>query len=84
MYSYTNFFLEGAGEAETNKGTRQGARSSCYLFIIFINELIKHMKNTFHPKPVIGNIHSLLHADDALTMATTFDLLCSKLKESEK
>ena len=53
MYSYTKFFLEGAGEAETNKGIRQGAASSCYLFIIFINGLIQYMKSSFDFEPVI-------------------------------
>ena len=42
---------------------------------IYIDNLVKDLKDNFYLEPVIENNHSILYSDDALVMATTFELL---------
>ena len=45
LYSSTKVFYDGVGEFVSTSGIRQGASSSVYLFIIFINGLFIHRFN---------------------------------------
>ena len=67
LYRTTKVFFDGS-EFVSTAGIRQGASSSVYLFIVFINGLFKHLRNMFANSVIFGPIHSLIHADDTLVI----------------
>ena len=66
LYSNTNVLLQETGTFTATRGIRQGASSSVYIFIIFINELFEHLRN-------------LIHADDTILLDTNYAVLKSKI-----
>ena len=42
------------------RGVRQGLSSSCFSFIIFVNELIKRVKNACQPEPFLQWLHIVM------------------------
>ena len=44
---------------ETKCGIRQGAPSSSWLFIVFIDDLIKFLRENCDPEPLLNRIHCL-------------------------
>ena len=73
-----NFYGQSTSRFETCSGIRQGAASSVFLFIVFINDLICYLKNKCIEEPLIGTMHSLLHADDTAILSTDRDLFIKK------
>ena len=59
MYSKTVSVIENIGTIICTIGIRQGAVSSCYIFIIFINSIISMLKTKFSTNNIYGEIHSL-------------------------
>ena len=47
IYSQTNVYLRGIGSFRSTTGIRQGASSSVYLFIVFINGLFSHLMDQY-------------------------------------
>ena len=79
LYSVTHVFFNGIGEFCSTCGIRQGASSSVYLFIIFINGLFKFLRGKFADSNIYGCIHSLIHADDTLVLDETYNGLKEKV-----
>ena len=75
---YTSFYGQSSKIFETCSGIRQGAASSVFLFIVFINDLIKYLKRKCIEEPLIGTMHSLLHADDTAIISTNRLLFITK------
>ena len=75
LYRTTKVFFDGVDEFESTSGTRQGASSSAYLFIIFINGLFKHLRDKFDESAIYGLIHCLIHADDTLIIDETLSFI---------
>ena len=73
-----SFYGQNSDKFETSSGIRQGASSSVFLFIVFINDLILYLKNRCVIEPLIHNLHSLLHADDTAILSTNRDLFRTK------
>ena len=69
-YKVTRCVLKGFGKLsdlfQTFSGIRQGAPSSVILFIIFMDDVIKILKEKCVNEFLIANLHSFLHADDTL------------------
>ena len=61
-------------------GVRQGAPSSCLLFVIYIDEMIKMMKNAIARDGFLGCLHALLLMDDTVVLATSREMCEAKLK----
>ena len=61
-------------------GVRQGAPSSCLLFIIYIDEMVKMIKRAIGNDGFLGMLHALLLMDDTILLATTRDMCEAKLK----
>ena len=78
IYSQTNVHLKGIGSFISTIGIRQGASSSVYIFIIFINGLFKHLSDRFMESTIYGSINNLIHADDTLVLDENLNTL--KLK----
>ena len=71
--------LQETGTFTATRGIRQGASSSVYIFIIFINELFEHLRNIYGVNYIIGTIHNLIHADDTILLDTNYAVLKSKI-----
>ena len=67
-------------EFQTLSGIRQGATSSSILFISFMDDLIEYLKAKCAPENLIGELHSLLHADDTVLISTTKETFIDKCK----
>lgn len=79
MYGLTVCFIMGIGELQSTSGIRQGATSSCYIFIIFMNDIIDHINEIFGIDGFLNGLNILVHADDALILATSHNKLVDKL-----
>ena len=53
--------------------------SSVYIYIIFINELFKHLRNIYGVNYILGTIHNLIHADNTILLGTNYTVLKSKI-----
>ena len=61
-------------------GVRQGAPSSCLLFIIYIDEMVKMIKRAIGNNGFLGMLHALLLMDDTVVLATSRDMCEAKFK----
>ena len=77
-YCVLSFYGQKSDRFETSTGIRQGASSSVFLFIVFINDLILYLKNKCIEEPLIHDLHSLLHADDTAILSTNRALFIIK------
>ena len=78
MYKCTKNILKTA-VIDSTIGVRQGAPSSCLLFVIYINEMIKMLKNAIANDGFLGCLHALLLMDDTVILATSREMCESKL-----
>ena len=63
----------------TSIGVRQGAPSSCLLFVIYIDHMIKMLKQAIQVDGFLGSLHCLLLMDDAVILATSREMCFRKL-----
>ena len=77
MYTVTQFIL-GTTLITAILGVKQGSPSSCFLFILFVDELVRFMKLS-PPDGVLGWLHLLVLMDDTVIIATSHENLCKKL-----
>ena len=84
MYGLTFSFIMGCGELQSTSGIRQGATSSSYVFILFINDIIEHINSLYRSDGFLNGINILFHADDALILATSHEKLKEKLNSLDE
>ena len=60
-------------------GVRQGSPTSCLLFIIFVNDLIKLIKEGCDPDGFLAWLHVLVLMDDTVLLSTTLNGIIKKL-----
>ena len=78
MYSVTQSVV-GTAIITTAIGVRQGSPTSSFLFIVYINELVKLLKDTCQPDGFLSWIHLLALMDDTVILATSRENLVSKV-----
>ena len=82
IYTMTSCILNLNGKFfttfSTSCGIRQGAPSSSWLFIVFIKNVIDHIRHRCVSEPLIEITHVLLHADDTLILSTDRSLFIKK------
>ncbi len=78
MYRVTESIL-GTAVVTATRGVRQGLSTSCFLFVIFVNELIKLIKNVCQPEPFLEWVHMLMLMDDTVLLSTTREGIAKKL-----
>ena len=79
MYSCTKNVLKTA-VIDATIGVRQGAPTSCLLFIIYIDVMVRMIKNAIATDGFLGALHVLLLMDDTVVVATNRDMCKAKLK----
>ena len=77
MYTVTQFLL-GTTLITAVLGVKQGSPSSCFLFTLFVDELVRFMKLS-PPDGLLGWLHLLVLMDDTVLLATSHEKLCQKL-----
>lgn len=70
MYHVTEIIV-GSAFLTTILGVRQASPTSCFLFIIFVNDLITAMKEKFQPEQLLDWLHILVLMDDTVLLSTS-------------
>lgn len=78
MYAVTNSVIGSVIVAAT-VGVRQGSSTSCLLFVLYVNDLIKIIKENSNPDGFLSWLHILVLMDDTVLLATTKDNLINKV-----
>lgn len=79
MYKCTRNILKSA-LIESSIGVRQGAPTSCLLFVIYIDKMIKMLKERIGNDGYLGSLHAMLLMDDTVLIATSRDMCIRKLE----
>lgn len=79
MYRVTQSVV-GAALFTATLGVRQGSPTSCLLFIIYVNELVKMIKARCIPERFIDWLHVLVLMDDTVLLSTSRAKLISKVE----
>ena len=77
MYQCTYNVLSAVISASA--GVRQGAPTSCLLFVIYIDKMIKMIKQVTPVDGFLGSLHALMLMDDTVILATSRDMCVKKL-----
>ena len=78
IYRVTNSVI-GTAVVATTIGVRQGSSTSCLLFILYINDLIKLIKESCNPEGFLSWLHILALMDDTVLLATTRENILHKI-----
>ncbi len=78
MYSVTESVIGGAVMTAT-LGVRQGSATSCLLFIVFMNELIRMPKRSCESDGFLDWLHTLVFMDDTVLLSTTREGMIHKV-----
>ena len=79
MYKVTRSIL-GTAIITATIGVWQGSPTSCFLFILFVNTLIRMIKDRSRNDGFLQWLHVLMLMDDTVILATSRDSLISKLR----
>ena len=78
MYKTTYNVLNSTA-ISTSTGVRQGAPTSCLLFITYVDKMIKMIKEKVPTDGYLGNLHALMLMDDTVILATSRERCIDKL-----
>ena len=78
IYKVTNSII-GTAVVTTTVGVRQGSSTSCLLFVLYINDLIKLIKENCNPDGFLSWLHLLVLMDDTVLLATTRENIIKKV-----
>ena len=85
LYSLTICVLKFEGELSDSfrmeRGVRQGAASSVYLFNCYMDGLFKHLEEKCALETLLVDIHTLIHTDDTILLSTDRNKFIKKCNE---
>ena len=61
-------------------GVRQGSPISCFIFVLYVNKLIRWLKETHLSDGFLSWLHCLMFIDDTIILATSKDKCIGKVK----
>ena len=70
MYKVTNCVI-GSAIIAASVGVRQGSPTSCLLFVLYVNDMIKLFKEKCNLDGFLGWLHLLVFMDDTVILSTT-------------
>ena len=79
MYNVTTCLL-GSTTINTFIGVRQGSPTSCFLFILYVDMLIRSIKNNVEDDSFLKWLHILMLMDDTVIFASSRERLLRKLE----
>ena len=79
MYTCTKNILKTA-VIDATIGVRQGSPSSCLLFIIYMDVMVRMLKRAFESDGFLGALHALLLMDDTVILSTNRQMCEAKLR----
>ncbi len=79
MYTLTSCIL-GSTIIKSCIGVRQGSPTSCFLFVIYVEMIIRMIKDNVNPDNFLDWLHTLMLMDDTVIFATSREKLEEKLK----
>lgn len=79
MYSCTKNVLK-AATVDATVGVRQGAPSSCLLFVIYVDRMVRMLRQAVQADGFLGALHALLLMDDTIILATSREMCIRKLR----
>ena len=79
IYNNTESVIGGTVMTAT-LGVRQGSPTSCVLFIMFMNELVRLLKEGCAPDGFLGWLHSLVLMDDTVLLSTSREGMINKVR----
>ena len=79
MYRVTHSVI-GTALVTATVGVRQGSPTSCLLFVIFVNDLIKMIRENCEDDGFLSWLHCLVLMDDTVILATTRTGMTHKLR----
>ena len=83
IYKNTTFLFKNIS-ITTNLGVKQGSSTSCLLFILYVDKMIKMIKTSFVNDGFLGSLHTLMLMDDTVLFATSKDKLIKKFKKCQE
>jgi hypothetical protein len=83
IYKCTKLLFKGIA-ISANIGVKQGASTSCLLFILYVDRMIKMIKNSFQNDGFLGSIHILMLMDDTVLLSTTKECLVRKFQTCQQ
>ena len=78
MYLFTQFII-GSTFINVGIGVKQGSPTSCFLFILFVDEFIRLIKSRCLSDGFLEWLHLLMLMDDTVVLAASRQRLCEKL-----
>ena len=78
LFCVTQFIL-GSTIITAVLGVKQGSPTSCFLFILFVDEFIRLVKSSVDVDGFLEWLHLLMLMDDTVIFATSRERLCQKL-----
>ena len=86
IYKFSICILKFQGELSNSfrmeRGVRQGAASSVFLFNAFMDGLFDHLDSRCNVENLLTDIHTLIHADDTILLSTSRDNFIHKCNEA--
>ena len=79
LYQNTSMLLNDM-KIDSSIGVRQGAPTSCLLFILYIDCLVKKLMSNVPDDGFLGSMHCMLFMDDAVLLATSREKCLEKMK----
>lgn len=79
MYRTTESVI-GAAVLSASQGVRQGSPTSCFLFVMFVNMLIRSVKEKCRPEVFIEWLKILMFMDDTVLLSTSRENMYIKLR----
>ena len=79
MYKSTYSVLNSVA-ISSSSGVRQGAPTSCLLFVTYVDKMVKMIKDSVQSDGFLGGLHVLMLMDDTVIMATSREKCLKKLE----